>query len=430
MGRVVDRWHLSRPPEGAPECGEHKGKVASSVHGQGRRWQARYDGPDGRERTSLWRTQTEAQTEVNRQEGAKLDGSWVDPARGKLKVEKVVFDIWLPAQSIISRTEREYRGVMNRYLIPEWGTREIRSPRPSEAGAWQQLLTTKYELTGQTPNRVARLVRSVFKLAVVDRMIPISPFDGITAPTLVETEIHPPDIGGVQAIVDQAHHDRWAVMAELDAITGLRSGEMRGLRLPKVQLLSRAIDVHEQLVYEAGRGLYFDDLKTGAGRRTVPLNKRGVDLLAEYIAAYPPSKSGQWKGLVFTMGDGTPIGESTLDWALKAMCRKAGVDPYRFHDLRHHYASVLITGGENPKVVQRRLGHKHVMTTLRIYAHLFAEAEEQTRSVLDDAWASAAADSSSARPSPPAAAAGESSPAGGRPAESGSATGALTVVKA
>jgi hypothetical protein len=86
------------------------------------------------------------------------------------------------------------------------------------------------------------------------------------------------------------------------------------------------------------------------------------------------------------MPDGKPIGESTLDYAFKAMCRKAGARAYRWHDIRHHYASVLIAGGENPKVVSKRLGHTDVAFTMRVYAHLFAEAEEQTRSVLDAAW--------------------------------------------
>lgn len=387
MGYVVDRWHLSRPPSRSDECGEHKGKVASTVHGQGKRWQARYVGPDGKERASLWRTQAEAQKEITKQEGAKLDGSWVDLERGKTKVERVVFDVWLPATSTIERTKIEYRGVMKRYLIPEWGDREIRSIRPSEAGAWQNLLTSKYELSGTTPNRTARLVRSVFHLAVLDRMIPLSPFAGLKAPTLVEPQIDPPDIPTVRAVVEQAHHDRWSVMTELTALTGLRSGELRGLHLDKLQLLHKALDVHQQLVFEAGKGFYLDKLKTGAGRRTIPLNHRAVDLLAAYIAKYPPTAQGQWAGLIFTMPGAKPIGESTLDWAFKAMCRKAKAKAYRWHDLRHHYASVLIAGRENPKVVSKRLGHKDVAFTMRIYAHLFTEAEEQTRSVLDKAWA-------------------------------------------
>lgn len=387
MGYVADRWHLARPPAGAKECGEHKGKVASSVHGQGKRWQARYLSPDGQEKTSLWRTQSEAQREITKQESAKLNGSWVDPDRGKMMIERVVFDIWLPATNTIERTKHEYRGVMNRYLIPEWEGREIRSVRPSEAAAWQNLLTTKYELAGSTPNRTARLVRSVFRLAVIDRMIPVSPFDGIKSPTLVPAQIDPPDVATVRLILDAAYRERWAVMAELDALTGLRSGEIRGLHIDKLRLLHKALDVHQQLVYEVGKGLYLDKLKTGAGRRTLPLNKRAVDLLARYIAKYPPPTSGPWAGLIFTMPDGTPVGESTLDWAFKSMCRKAGVRRYRWHDLRHHYASVLIGGGENPKVVSKRLGHTDVAFTMRIYAHLFAEAEEQTRSVLDAAWA-------------------------------------------
>lgn len=421
MGYVADRWHKTRPRLGDPECGEHKGKVASSVHGQGKRWQARYDGPDGKERTALFRTQAEAEREIVKKEGSKLDGSWIDPDRSKLKVEKVVFDIWLPATDTIERTKREYRGVMNRYLIPEWGQREMRSIRPSEAGAWQNLLTTKYELDGSTPNRVARLVRGVFRLAVIDRIIPLSPFDGIKAPTLVEAQVDPPHIGEVLQLIEHAYHDRWAAMIELTAQTGLRSGELRGLRLPKVDFLQRALNVHEQLVYEPGEGLLFDKLKTGAGRRTLPLRQRSVDLLAAYAAKYPPPKTGKWAGLIFTMADGTPIGESTLDWAVKNICRKAKLQPRHWHELRHHYASVLIAGGENPKVVQKRLGHKDVLTTLRIYAHLWAEAEEQTRSVLDDAWAKAA--------QPKQAPAESSQPTGTLP-ESDQGKTALTVVSA
>ncbi|MFF4318222.1 tyrosine-type recombinase/integrase [Streptomyces sp. NPDC001568] len=74
-------------------------------------------------------------------------------------------------------------------------------------------------------------------------------------------------------------------------------------------------------------------------------------------------------------------------WTLKSICEKAGAGPRHWHELRHHYACVLIAGGENPAVVSKRLGHKDVMTTMRTHAHLFAEAEEQTRNVLDAAWA-------------------------------------------
>jgi integrase len=277
------------------------------------------------------------------------------------------FKVWLPAQDIKGRTEVEYRGVLDRYLVPEWGRRQMRTIKPSEAKAWQALLTSKYELGGTTPNRVARHVRSIFTLAVMDRVIRISPFAGVKAPPPVESTVAPPDVAEVRQMIGAAYSDLWQAVFELDALTGLRSGELRG------------------------KGLYLDDLKTGAGKRLLPLNRRAVDLIAAYAAAYPPPKSGPWAGLIFNIA-GRPIGESTIDWALKSTCRKAGIEGRHLHELRHHYASVLIAGGESPTVVQQRLGHKDVLTTLRIYSHLFNEAKEKTRDVLDAAWAKSSKD--------------------------------------
>jgi integrase len=387
MGYVADRWHKTRPGPDEPECGQHKGMVASASHGRGKRWQARYDDPNGKEVTSLWATKVEAEREITKQEGAKQSGSWLDPKAGKVTVERFALDTWLPAQSIIGRSETEYLGVLRRYLFPEWGHREIRSIKPSEAGAWQKLLTTKYKLKGTYPHRVARYVRGVFRLAVIDRVIPVSPFEKIPAPAMDESTVQPPDIAEVRQLIAAAYHDRWRTMIEVTALTGLRSGEVRGLRLARVDFLRRTMLVDQQLVYEKKKGMYFDELKTGAGLRTLPLNKRVVDLLAAYVERHPVPREGPGAGLIFTMPAGRLIGESTFDYALKSTCKRAGVMARHWHELRHHYASVLIAGGENPKVVQRRLGHKDVMTTLRTYSHLFAEAEEKTRDVLDAAWA-------------------------------------------
>ncbi len=420
MGYVADRWHKTRPGPDEPECGQHKGMVASASHGKGKRWQARYDDPTGREVTSLWGTKVEAEREINKQESAKATGSWLDPKAGRVTVERFALDTWLPAQSINGRSEVEYLGALRRYLFPEWGHREIRSIKPSEAGAWQKILISKYKLSGTYPNRVARYVRGVFRLAVIDRVIPVSPFERIPAPAMDETAVQPPDIAEVRQLIAAAHIDRWRTMLEVTALTGLRSGEIRGLRLARVDFLRRTMLVDQQLVYEKGKGLYFDELKTGAGLRTLPLNKRVVDLLAAYIERHPVPGDGPGAGLIFTMPAAGLIGESTIDYALKSICKRAGVEPRHWHELRHHYASVLIAGGENPKVVQKRLGHKDVMTTLRTYSHLFAEAEERTRDVLDAAWAEPGETGGEA----------ESSGAGGRIPESRLGSGVVAQLRA
>lgn len=388
MGYVADRWHKTRPKPGEPTCGEHKGRVPSSIHGKGKRWQARYDGPDRRERTALFATRAEAERFLTKQEHDKQTGSWLDPRAGRITVRAFALDVWLPAQTIIDRTRVEYEGAVRRYLLPEWGPREMRSIRPSEAGAWQQALTSRYGLSGAYPNRVARLVRAMFKLAVIDRVIPVSPFDGLKAPRLVEAAVHPPDVAEVLQLIAAAHKPLWGAMLETAALTGLRSGELRGLTVQDIDFLRRTVHVRRQVVQDktAGGRLYFAELKTGAGRRVVPLPQRAVDVLAAYVAEHPPAGGGPWAGLVFAMPDGGPVKAPSLDAAMKRICARAGVAPRHWHELRHHYASVLISGGESPTVVQRRLGHRDVSTTMRTYSHLFAEAEERTRGVLDAAW--------------------------------------------
>ncbi|MGW8357357.1 tyrosine-type recombinase/integrase [Streptomyces wedmorensis] len=387
MGYVADRWHKTRPKPGEPECGEHKGLVASKAHGSGKRWQARYDDPDGGERTSLHRTKTEAEAEIIKQESAKQTGSWIDPKAGRISVRDFALNTWLPAQGVINRTRDEYHATLNRYLFPEWGDRPMQSIKPSEAAAWQRLLSSKYELSGASPNRIAGIVRSVFTLAVIDRVIPISPFKGVKAPAMEYALVDPPDVAEVGKLIANAYSDRWAVMIEVAASTGLRSGELRGLRIGDVDFLRRTIRVEFQIVVEKGKAPYLDDVKTNAGRRVVPITKRTADLLSAYVQKYPPRQVGGITGLIFTTPEGGPIRSSTMSYALRSICRQAGVRDRHWHELRHHYASVLIAGRENPKVVQKRLGHKDVVTTLRTYSHLFSDADEKTRDVLEAAWA-------------------------------------------
>lgn len=385
MGRTVDRWHKSRPGKDEPECGEHKGKVASTVHGVGLRWQARYDGPDGRERTKLFKTQAEADRYITENEHAKLTGSWVDPSRGRMKIRQAVTDLWLPAASVSSQSLVEYQGVMNRYVIPEWGHREIQSIRPSEAAAWQQLLVTKYKLAPSTAHGVARHARSLFRLAVLDRLITVSPFAGVPAPKRESKEVQPPDIDEVRQMVEHAYKDVWRTLVEVASQTGLRLGELRGLRVDDVDFLRLELTVRQQVVEEPKKPIRLGKLKTPNAYRTLPITRGLAEVLAAYLKKYPTLPDGEFAGLVFHR-KGLPVKETSAAWALERICQLAGAPRRHWHELRHHYASVLIAGGENPRAVQRRMGHKNVQLTLQVYSHLFDEAEDKTRRVLEEAW--------------------------------------------
>lgn len=107
-----------------------------------------------------------------------------------------------------------------------------------------------------------------------------------------------------------------------------------------------------------------------------------LEALASHLAAYPADESG----FVFTADRGGPVDRNSLNRVLIRAAAAAGLPKVGFHDLRHHYASVLIDASESVKVVQERLGHASATVTLNTYSHLFPSSEDRTRAAVDAAW--------------------------------------------
>jgi len=128
-----------------------------------------------------------------------------------------------------------------------------------------------------------------------------------------------------------------------------------------------------------------DVTKSDAGRRTVSLPSFVVDELARHIAEFSDTT-----GLVFTSPSGGPIRRNNFRrriW-LPAVHSSVG-EPCTFHDLRHTHAALLIAQGEHPKVIQERLGHASIKTTLDAYGHLFDGLDEAAAERLDVGWRTA-----------------------------------------
>lgn len=183
--------------------------------------------------------------------------------------------------------------------------------------------------------------------------------------------------------------------------TGLRSGEILGLPIEAVDFLRREVHVERQLVYISGTGVFLAPPKTKAGVRTVPVPTYALEALSEHLRRFPPKDIalpwGDHDGdevtvrLAFLAPKGGPILRTTLNGRWARMARRAGV-PSTPHDLRHHYATVLIDGGESVKVVQERLGHASATETLDTYSHLWPSSDERTRTVVERAWSDAPAE--------------------------------------
>jgi integrase len=130
-------------------------------------------------------------------------------------------------------------------------------------------------------------------------------------------------------------------------------------------------------------------LKTESSHRTVPLGKVVVDVLAEHLAWWPahptlwcsPTSAGHIQQHPFSQL-GRTLGR-------RRSCPGWVNGP---HQLRHHFASLLIARGASVKVEQRRLGHASAKTTLDIYGHMVPDEEGATRAAIDDELGAALAD--------------------------------------
>jgi integrase len=135
-----------------------------------------------------------------------------------------------------------------------------------------------------------------------------------------------------------------------------------------------------QLVSARGGVPEFGPPKSRAGFRTVPMPEVVGSALAEHLARYGPGPAG----LAFTNTLGNPLRRNTSGDTWHRAARQAGRPAWAtFHDLRHFYASLLISRGCSVKAVQKRLGHQSAMETLDTYGHLWPDSDDETRNAVD-----------------------------------------------
>ena len=163
---------------------------------------------------------------------------------------------------------------------------------------------------------------------------------------------------------------------------GLRWDEITGLRIQRLDLLRRTLTVTEAASEVRGH-ISFTEPKTTASRRSVVLPRFLCDEIAAHLATYPPNDNA----LIFTSPHGDPLRRTNFRRRVWVPTTEAtGLEGVRFHDLRHTHAAMLIAQGEHPKVIQSRLGHASITTTLNTYGHLFEGLDEAAADRRDDAW--------------------------------------------
>jgi integrase len=332
-------------------------------------WRARYRDSAGKEHAKHFARKTDGQRWLDEVTAAIVTHQYVDPRSGKITFRQYA-EQWRSVQVHRPSTQEHVEAKLRRYVYPILGDRPMSSIRASNIQALTKRLSE--QLAPSTAGVVHRIVSSVFRAAVRDRVIAYSPCDGIKLPKVAKSRVEPLDTEVVLELADTVP-DRYRALVILAAGTGMRQGECFGLTVDKIDFLRRTVHVEQQPVTVTGRAPFLAPPKTAASVRSIPLPTVVVDGLASHLAKYPALD-----GFVFT----TEVGHLIHRTVFGRMWRRTAPGVH-FHELRHYYASLLIRHGESVKVVQSRLGHASASETLDTYSHLWPDSDDRTRTAVD-----------------------------------------------
>ena len=246
-------------------------------------------------------------------------------------------------------------------------------------------------LASATVRKIHSTLHKALSQAVSDGLIPRNAAD-VKAPRPAPKEMRPLSEGEACTFLDVARTsgDRFEPLYVLAITTGLRRGELLGLRWEDVDLERGTLRVGRSLVREEGRHTV-GETKTRRGRRQVNLTPRTVNALKAHRKRQLEERmrlAETYKdhGLVFSTSIGTPVNpENLVNRSFKPLLEKAGLPKIRFHNLRHTCATLLLGRGVHPKFVQELLGHATIAITLDTYSHYLPSMGDQASGAMGDA---------------------------------------------
>ena len=349
-------------------------------------WQIIFDlprGTDGKRkqaRHTVRGTKREAEAKL-RELMTNLDrGDYVFPTKDSTGT---YLDRWLEtyaATNTSPRTQRDYRGIVRRYLIPALGAIPLRTLKPEHVDALYAGMLER-GLSARTVLHTHRILKEVLGHAVKRRLLSINICDAVDPPRPERKEMAALDTEGVGRLLEAADGFRYRDVFFVALYTGLRRSEILALRWTEVDIERKALGIIAGLHCLEGQGLVLLATKTKTSRRQIAISEEIVDIFrklkgSQMLSRMELGSVWQEKGFVFTRPDGSPLNPARVTNEFAKVAKAAGFPGFRLHDLRHTHATLMLKAGVNPKVVSERLGHSSVNITLDTYSHVLPSLQE------------------------------------------------------
>ena len=290
--------------------------------------------------------------------------------------------------SVRPKTIQQYSQIVHQHIIPSLGGIKLKDLRPDQI---QVLYNAKLNagVSTRTVIYIHAVLHRSLELALKWGLIGRNPVDVVTRPKFRRKEMQTLNDDQVRAFLSCAKGTRLDVLFWIAISTGMRQGEILGLKWSDLDWVARKLHVQRQVQRLPGKGLVFSEPKSAAGRRVVVLSQMTIEKLRAHLDLQQREQilaGNKWidNDLIFPSTIGTPLDHRNLYREFKAILKRAGTPEIRFHDLRHTAATLMLQQGVHPKVVQERLGHADIALTLNTYSHVLPSMQEEAAEKLDN----------------------------------------------
>ncbi len=348
--------------------------------GKAKTWYLRYDVPTApgekrRQKNMRIGAMSKADAEVHKRKILRrIDEGTMVEDRASLTVEKFLSS-WLDAsrERLATTTHVRYADLVKRHVLPVVGQLRLSKVAPEHVRSVYVAAREK-GLSNQTCLHVHRVLHTAFAYAVrEERILKENVVSRVKAPRPDQRELQTMSRDKVKLLIVAARGTRLELPVALGALTGLRRGELLALRWRNVDLQKASFFVVESLEQTRRHGVRFKAPKSRSSRRFVPLSPDCVELLSLHKGQQDALRAQAGRAyaendLVFCNSDGSPWPPDTFSVQFGKLAASVGLKGFRFHDMRHAFASITLADGVSIKEVQTLMGHSSPTVTLSVYA--------------------------------------------------------------
>jgi integrase len=296
--------------------------------------------------------------------------------------EDATYDEWfyhwlenIKGKTIRRNTKRNYKERYENNIKPVIGSMKLKDIKPMHC---QNVLNKMEEdYAGSTIHMTLLTMYTSFSGAVENDIIRSNPVKRtVKSPKPIEKKTRVLTKAEQEKFLDAAKGTPYQYQFEFILQTGLRCGELIGLKWEDIDFEKRTITIQRTMEFRYAYGEWLvGPPKSKSGYRTIPMTQKAYDILQYKYAERNIRKvrDEQYDDIVFLNRNGQPLKNSSYDTYIYRVADKAGIDRLSMHTLRHTFATRCIEGGMKPKTLQMILGHSNIGITMNLYVHVTEE---------------------------------------------------------